>query len=115
MDDFFNNNESNIIDQQDIDANKGMGILMSLFYFLFFLPLVIESQKSSQYLRFRANQSLVLFIAGVACQIIAKIPLIGFVGVLASLVVGVLGIINLVNACMGNTKPTPLIGTIKIL
>lgn len=111
MDDFFKNN----IDQQDIDANKGMGILMSLFYFLFFLPLVIESQKSSQYLRFRANQSLVLFIAGLACQIIATIPFIRFVGVLASLVVGVLGIINLVNACMGNTKPTPLIGAIKIL
>lgn len=115
MDGFFKNDEGNSIDRQDIDANKGMGILISLFYFLFFLPLVIENQKSSQYLRFRANQSLLLFVAELICQIISKIPLIGFIGTLISIAIGILGIINLINACMGNTKPTPIIGAIKIL
>ena len=41
--------------QEDANANKGMGILMSVFPFLFFLPLVVESQKNSEYLKFRAR------------------------------------------------------------
>lgn len=102
-------------DEQDIAKNKGLGILMSLFYFLFFLPLVMEDRKDSAYLKFRANQSLVLFICGIACNIIAKIPYIGFVGSIASLLVGILGIINLVYAIQGSTKKTPIIGEIVIL
>ncbi len=105
-----------MFDPNDIEQNKGMGILISLFNILFFLPLVMESKKDSAYLKFRANQSLVLFIAGIACSIIGVIPVIGtIVSVLGSLVVGVLGLINFVYACMGSDKPTPLIGQIEIL
>ncbi|MBS1404351.1 MAG: hypothetical protein HPZ99_04770, partial [Oscillospiraceae bacterium] len=41
--------------QEDANANKGMGILMSVFPFLFFLPLVVKKKKNSEYLKFRAN------------------------------------------------------------
>ncbi len=103
------------IDDQDIQQNKGFGILISLFSILFFLPLVMEDKKGSAYLKFRANQSAVLFICSLVCGAVGAIPLIGFVGDIAALVVGILSIVNLVYAIMGSTKPTPLLGNIVIL
>ena len=95
--------------QEDANANKGMGILMSVFPFLFFLPLVVES------LKFRANQSLIIFGCSVACSILNYIPIIKYISGIISLVVFVFAIINLVNACQASDKPLPLIGDIKIL
>lgn len=101
--------------QEDANANKGMGILMSVFPFLFFLPLVVENQKNSEYLKFRANQSLIIFGCSVACSILNYVPIIKYISGIISLVVFVFAIINLVYACQANDKTLPLIGDIKIL
>lgn len=101
--------------QEDANANKGMGILMSVFPFLFFLPLVVENQKNSEYLKFRANQSLIILICSVACSILSYIPVIKYVAFIIRIAVFVFAIINLVNACQASDKPLPLIGDIKIL
>ena len=107
--------QENYFDPQDIEKNKGLGILISLFYFLFFLPLVMSDRKDSEYLRFRANTSLVLWIAAMVCAGISKIPFVGFVGSIASIAVGILGLVNLVYAIQGNGKKLPVIGDIKII
>lgn len=74
-----------------------------------------EEKKNSPYLKFRSNQALVVFVFSMICTIISKLPVIGFVGGILSLVVSVLSLINFIYACMGSDKPTPLIGTIEIL
>lgn len=101
--------------QEDANANKGMGILMSVFPFLFFLPLVVESQKNSEYLKFRANQSLIILICAIACFILSKIPVIKLIAWIVKIVILAFAIINLVYACQASDKPLPLIGDIKIL
>lgn len=106
----------NRFSEQDINENKAIGILISVFCILFFLPYVVESQKNSPYLKFRANQSLIIVLFGVASGIIGAIPLLGWLlGGLTGLVTTVLVVINLINACMGNDKPLPVIGEIEIL
>lgn len=102
------------IDKQDIDRNKGLGIVISLFPILFFLPLIMEERKSSQYLKFRANQSCVLFAASLACTIIAKIPIIGFIGGIAGFLVGVVAFINFIMSCFGSATKIPIVGDIVI-
>jgi len=102
----------NTYTKADIEKNKTMA---GLSYLLFFLPLV--ACPESKYARFHANQALLLWIVGVAGNIVLSfIPLIGWIlrtifgiGVLA------LGIIGLVNGFGGQAKRLPLIGTFDIL
>ncbi|MGN1090067.1 MAG: DUF4870 domain-containing protein [Huintestinicola sp.] len=102
--------------EQDVSDNKGLGILMGFFDFLFFLPLVMGEKKNSEYLKHRANQSLIVFICGIISGVVGKIPLIGWiVGGVIGLAVFVLWLINFINACQGNGKELPFIGQIKIL
>lgn len=102
------------IDKQDVDRNKGLGIVISLFPVLFFLPLIMEDRKSSQYLKFRANQSLVLFATAMVCTIVGKIPLIGFIGGIAGFIVGVVSFVNFIMSCLGSTTKIPIVGDIVI-
>jgi len=101
--------------QSDAEKNKGMGILISVFPILFFLPLVVENQKNSEYLKFRANQSLIILICSVACSILSHIPIIKYLAGVVSVVILVFAIINIIYACRTSDKTIPLIGDIKIL
>ncbi|MBR6695247.1 MAG: hypothetical protein IKL70_02405 [Oscillospiraceae bacterium] len=51
-------------DQADVEANKTFSILIVIFNFLFFLPLVMEDKKGSAYLKYYANQALIAFLFG---------------------------------------------------
>ena len=104
--------EEKYFSEQDVADNKGLGILMAFFCILFFLPLVMSDKKNSEYLRHRANQSLIVFICGIISGVVSFIPLIGWVISIAQLI---LWILNLVYACQGNGKQLPLVGQIKIL
>lgn len=105
--------ETVVYSQEDINANKGMSIIA---YFIFFIPLLVESSKNSPYAKFHVNQGLLVFLTWVASWIIAIIPIIGWIlspllGI-ASFVFLIIGVINVLN---GTAKELPLIGGIQIL
>ncbi len=101
------------------DQEKVLLILGYIFPFLFFLPLVIDSMKNSQFAKFHANQQLNLLllyvvgsaVAGVLTIILIGLLLLPILGV-AELVFTVMGVINVVNKEM---KPLPLIGKFNLI
>ena len=89
--------------------------MAGLAYLLFFLPLI--TCPESQYAKFHANQSLLLWITGVAGNfILGLIPIIGWVLIpFFSLAVFALGIMGLVNGLNGKAKELPIIGKYTLL
>ena len=111
-------------DIKDAQDNKVMAVLA------YFGPLVlipILAAKGSKFARYHSNQGLVLFIAcvaysiayGILSSIILAISwrlyfitsILSFVG----LIFTVLAVIGIINACKGEMKPLPVLGSIKIL
>ena len=107
-------------DQQDIQKNKGMGVLAYLSW-LIIIPLL--AAKDSPYARYHCNQGLVLAIAESLCWILSRalgwIPLIGWVIRVACWILDiaflVLAIRGIVNAATGKAKELPIIGSIRLL
>lgn len=101
--------------QQDSSDNRAVGIVMSLFTFLFFLPFIVK--PDSVYLKFRANQTLIVFILDAVVGVISSIPIIRWFSGILGFFVLILSIINLVYACQEqNTgKPLPIVGYIEII
>lgn len=103
-----------------MDSNdKAFGIL-SYLSILVLIPLVVGK---TQFVKFHANQGLVLAIIevvfGALIGILARIPIVGIiVGIvgglfeLCCLIMAILGIVSVVN---GETKDLPIIGGIKIV
>lgn len=110
---------------KDIADNKVMAVLA---YFGLLVLIPILAAKESRFVRYHANQGLVLFITafayGIAVAILSAIVtmiswqaglLVGgilWVGYIAIFVFLILGIVN---AAGGKMKPLPLIGGITIL
>lgn len=119
---------STTFDRQDVASGKGFAVLMAVFPFLFFLPLLSSTKSNSPYLRFRANQTLVFFISDVLWGIISKvldiltfIPLIGSLIVIFKIIIGALvSLYWLVGVVCAATEEAegrkyPIIGEIQIL
>lgn len=101
---------------EDSGQNRVLGVVMSIFPILFFIPLI--GNNNSVYLRFRANQTLLQFIFGIAVAILSKIPYVGWiVGIAGGLIELVIAIMNIVNAATEQTtgKTLPIIGQIEII
>ena len=115
---------TNEFDPQDIEANKVMG---GLAYILFFLPLIAAPQ--SKYARFHSNQGLLLVLLSVALEIVIWIISLlifsifsyglwavwGIVTTVLWLGIAALGIIGLINGFTGKAKELPIIRKIKII
>lgn len=113
-------NEKIVFDQEDVSKNKTNAVLMAVFPILFFLPLVSDGMKSSAFLKFIANQSLICLIcsaaSGIAGAILGLIPILGAIlAGLLSLAVFVLYILNIVNAAQANGNKLPFVGDISII
>lgn len=113
-------NEKIVFDQEDVSKNKTTAILMTVFPILFFLPLVSDGMKSSAFLKFIANQSLIYMIcgaaSGVAGSILSLIPILGAIlAAVLSLAIFVLYILNIVNAAQANGNKLPFVGDISII
>ena len=111
-------NEENIVfNSEDVQNNKVMGIL-AYFGILFLIPLL--AAKDSQYARFHTNQGIVLFIFSVALNIISvtSFGILSFVGTLITGLIGLVclafAIVGIVNACSGEPKKLPIIGSITL-
>lgn len=101
------NNTPDITDQfdaADINDNKVMAILCYLGW-LILIPLIASK---SRYVKFHANQGLILFIAG----FLSIIPLVGWVISIVAFILAILGIINAVN---GRAKQLPIIGKFSLI
>jgi len=116
---------------RDAKNNKGMAILA---YIIFFIPLLAGAHKKSRFVKYHANQGLVLFlfylvyciVIGIVTSIIvsAVIYSTAYWGTLGA-ILGLLWllylipliwcIIGIVNAAQGKCKPLPIIGGITIL
>ena len=105
------------IDPQDAADNKWLA-LIGYLGILFLVPLL--AAPKSEFARFHANQSLILFIAsavlGIAVSIVSWIPLIGWlVSLVASVLPLVFIIIGMINAYNEKAKELPFIGQYRIL
>lgn len=107
------NGQMYIDPQQDIAANKGISVLC-YFGILMLIPLL--TQPNSPFVKFHSNQGLLLLLLWIALGVVAIIPILGWlvsvVGYIFSLVCFIMGIVN---ACNGEMKELPIIGSIKIL
>lgn len=88
-------------------------IVAYLFGIVGFLISYLVGDKEGA--KFDLNQALILAIGEIICSIVARIPVIGFLGGIGSLLCCILAIIGIVNAAKGEEKELPLIGGIKIL
>lgn len=100
----------------DVEKNKVFAIL-AYFGILFIVPLL--AAKDSEFAMYHANQGLLLFLTGVAVQVVGVITtpiLIGFLVLFGGWIfVFVLFIMGIVNAAKGEMKPLPVVGNIKLL
>lgn len=110
------NKETVVFTQEDIDANKSMGIVA---YFIFFIPLLVESSKNSPYAKFHVNQGLLIVLAAIAVNVIGTLTTIILIGFLilplGGIAVFILWVIGLMNAINGVAKPLPFIGQFTLI
>lgn len=120
-----NERRKHCFNSEDVQNNKVMGIL-AYFGILFLIPLL--AAKDSQYARFHTNQGIVLFIFSVALNIIGNgisfvisVTSFGILSFVGTLITGLIGlvclafaIVGIVNACSGEPKKLPIIGSITL-
>lgn len=111
-------------DRADVEKNKLMAVL-SYLGILVVIPIIVA--PDSKFVRYHANQGLLLLITwavyGVATKILTLvvgwIPIIGLIASalfsLIGLVIFILAILGIVNAVQGNAKELPIIGSYRIL
>ena len=100
-------------DEEDALSNKGLGALCYL-WILFIVPLVLR--PNSRFLRFHANQGLVLAILWLIAGMCFTIPILGtLAGIAGNLLAFVCMIKGILNAVAGKCEPLPVIGGIEII
>lgn len=98
-----------VFSEEDIQKNKTIAALCTIPA-LFWLCFV--TGQDSAYVKFYANQGLILLILGVVSGILSAIPVIGWmISTVASLFIFVAWILALTSAIQGKTKPMLVIGT----
>ena len=107
-------------DPEDINANRIFGVL-SYFGFLVLIPILAAPR--SGFVRFHANQGLILLIVGTVLQILSgvlkTVPVIGFIGsiigALTTLIIFIWMILGIVHAVNGQSRELPIIGKYRLL
>jgi len=100
-------------DAVDISETK----YLSLFCYLgiLFMIFAMVAKPHSQFVRFHANQGLVLMILMIASGVVMVVPVLGWIaGALGYIFSIVCIIIGIVNCCKGLATELPLIGRICI-
>lgn len=102
-----------VFDKNDIQENKVYAILAYLGI-LFLVPLL--AAKDSPFARYHTNQGVLLFIAGIICNMLAIVPILGWIAaVIGNIIILVFRIIGIINAFKGEAKELPIIGHIEII
>lgn len=94
---------------------KAFAILGYIIPLLFFIPLLTEA-KNNPAAKFHANQQLNLLLFWVAINVLAMIPILGWILYPFAVIAGfILMIIGIMNVAKDQQKPLPLIGGIHLL
>ena len=93
----------------DIAQNQALAIIG---YIIPLVSIIAGLAGTSKFLKFHANQALMLILAGILLSFIILIPVLG---IMLSIVGIVIQIMGLVFACQGKAKQLPLIGGITII
>lgn len=105
----------------DMSQYRTFAILGYILPFLFFLPLLDEKTKNVPYVRFHANQQLILLIVvfgvyAVHMFALTMLMTLGyFIFQLLQLGILVFAVIGVMNAYSGKMKELPFIGQFKVL
>lgn len=97
-------------DPGEMESQKALSIIVYIFSFLFFLPIV--SNKESDYAKAVANQTLTLFIIeiieGIVTRILGFIPVLGgLLSLVISLAVFALFVTKIIDAANGKFRKFP--------
>ena len=100
-------------DPADIEDNRVISILC---YFALLLLIPLLTRPYSQYVKFHANQGILLLIVMIASRILDFIPIVGWLISWALNIFCVICIIlGVINALGGQAKPLPVIGSYSVL
>ena len=95
------------IDNRVISVFCYMGIMM-------LIPCLLKSE--SEFVKFHANQGLVLLLAALVSSLAFIVPFLGWiVGGIAYIIVAVLEIIGVVRCLQGKMIPLPIVGKYTVL
>lgn len=100
-------------DALDISETK----YLSLFCYLgvLFMIFAMVAKPHSAFVRYHANQGLLLMVLSFASGLVCIIPILGWiVGIIGCIFTVVCMIIGIVNCCTGKAKELPIIGRIRI-
>lgn len=82
LDNFNDEKTACMFSYDEVQKNVVPAVLPYLFPILFFLPLIADKEKKSEFCKFHANQQftwfLVTLIIGIVKRIISVVPLIGW-------------------------------------
>lgn len=111
-------------DKTDVEKNRLMAVL-SYLGILVVIPIIVE--PNSKFVRYHANQGLILLIASAVYGAVMKILtlVVGWIPIIGSIIISLASLIGLVlfvfvilgiiNAAQGNAKELPIIGSYRIL
>lgn len=81
---------------------------------LFLIPLL--TRRSSRFIRYHANQGLVLFLAELAVELCAGVPGVGWlVALVGGFFLFIALLSGIINAAGGVMKPIPFFGNITLI
>ncbi len=100
-------------DAVDISETKYLSLFC--YFGVLFMIFALVAKPHSQFVRFHANQGLVLMILMLAASIVMIIPVLGWIAGVVGYIFGIVCmIIGIVNSCKGQAKELPIIGRICI-
>ncbi len=106
---------------EDVSEYRTFAILGYILPFLFFLPLLDDKTKNVPYVRFHANQQLILLVVILGLYVLHNVLFVmlmslGYlVAQFINLAILALAIYGAYNAYLGNKKQLPFIGQFQIL
>ena len=109
-----NTDHTRSFDPKDLEDNKWLAIFC--YFGILWMTFALIAKPDSKFIRFHANQALVLSILGIAAAIVAIIPILGWIAAFAAGIFSIVcTILSIINCCKSRAKELPLIGAISII
>ena len=106
--------KTNMFSPEDIERSKYLSALCYISYVFIIIALLVE--PDSKFVRYHANQSIMLTVLGVICGLICIVPILGWiVGGVGSIAVLVFTIMGIVRAVKGVAKDLPIVGKYTVI
>lgn len=105
-----------VFDQADVDKNKWIAIFVFIMPYFFFIPMMMEDRRDSEFVKFYVNQIFLCMIFFFMCTLVNIIPILGWIAfAVASVFFLVNWIISIVSICKGKARQFPFFGHIKLV